>query len=39
VWFDGSNSIVYVEATGDTKADFAIAVIGVTQMSASDFIL
>ena len=39
VWFDSSNSTVFADASGDAKADFALVVVGVSQMSATDFIL
>ena len=39
VWFDSSTSTVFADASGDTKADFAVVVIGVNSLSAADFIL
>lgn len=39
VWFDSNTSTVFADATGDNKADFALVVIGVSSLSAADFIL
>jgi Ca2+-binding RTX toxin-like protein len=39
VWFDSNTSTVFLDATGDNKADFALVVTGVTSLSAADFIL
>lgn len=39
VWFDSSTSTVFADASGDAKADFALVVIGVSSLSAADFIL
>ena len=39
VWFDSATSIVYADATGDTKADIAVLVYGITSLAATDFIL
>ena len=39
VWFDSNTSTVFLDATGDNKADFSLGVIGVSSLSAADFIL
>jgi hypothetical protein len=41
VWttYDGTNTVVYADATGDPSADITIKLTGQVNLTAADFIL